>query len=195
MSDNSNPSNPLEGYWTPQQIADEIKRSTVFVIDCLKGQGKIALKGIQFGKGKNWFIKDEEARAFILKVQEEDRNWSPAQLAKAVGKSRDYILDAITGYGGTREPRLRAVKEKQGWVIEAADAEEFIRRDSQRRSLEQFAKAIGKSREFVLNAITGYGGTREPSLSAVREGKLWIIETDPEEFVQREKGTSSTDTE
>jgi biotin operon repressor len=187
--------NPLEGYWTPQQIADEIKRSTVFVIDCLKGKRKIGLKGIQFGKGKNWFIKDADAREFIRKIQAEDQNWSPAQLAKAVGKSRKYILDAITGYGGTREPSLRAAREGSRWIIERADAEAFILRDGQRRSLEQFAKATGKSRKYILDAITGHEGTREPRLKAVREGNRWIIEDDPEEFIQREKGTSSTDTE
>ena len=193
MSDNSNPSNPLEGYWTPQQIADAIKRSNIFVIRCLRSEGKRELKGIQLGKGNSWFIKDVDAREFIRKVQAEDQFWTPAQLAKAIGKSRKYILDAITGYERTREPRLRAVKEKRGWLIKRADAEAFILRDSQRRSLEQFAKATGKSRKYILDAITGHEGTREPRLKAVREGNRWIIEDDPEEFIQREKGTSNTE--
>jgi len=195
MSNNSNPSNPLEGYWTPKQIADTLKRSRTFVTDCLQGKRKIALKGIRVGARQEWFIKDADAREFIHKVQAEDQFWSPAQLAKATGKSRQYIVNVITGYGGTCEPRLKAIRVKQGWLIERADAEAFILQESQRRTLEQFAKATGKSRKYILNAITGHEGSLEPRLKAVREGNRWIIEDDPEEFIRKEKGTNSTDTE
>jgi hypothetical protein len=125
----SGKSDPLEGYWNTNQLMEATKRSRTFVTDCLQGKGKMALKGIRIGTRQEWYVEDAVAREFIRRVEQEDRRKSPAQLAKAVGKSRKYILDAITGYGGTREPRLRAVKEKQGWVIEEADAEEFIRKE------------------------------------------------------------------
>jgi hypothetical protein len=54
--------------------------------------------------------------------------YSPQEIAKAIGKSRRYILDALTGYGNREEPRLKAQKKGARWIISKTEAERFIRK-------------------------------------------------------------------
>jgi hypothetical protein len=113
--------------WTPQEIAGEIGMSRQFIINVILGKtSKYALNATK--KGRTWLISEVEAVAFISKYRNPQKDWyTPNDLAKAIKKSRKYVLDALTGYGGRKEPRLAGEKRGDRWVIGKEEAERFIK--------------------------------------------------------------------
>ena len=117
---------PQLGIWTPQEIADELKMPRQFVLDVIVEKRK-AFKLPATKIGRSWAIVDADAQRFIEQVTNpQNLTYSPNDLAKAIGKSRKYILDQLTGYGGRKEPRLAGVKRGGRWVIAKWEAERFI---------------------------------------------------------------------
>jgi hypothetical protein len=115
------------GVWTPQEIADEIDVSRQWVIDVIVGKTKrYTLPASK--KGRNWLISDNDARRFISEYQNlEQEFYTPLKIAQAIGMTRKYVLDCLTGYGGRVDPRLLGEKRGTRWVIGKAEAERFIR--------------------------------------------------------------------
>jgi hypothetical protein len=117
---------PKLGIWTPQEIADEIGMSRQFVIDIIVGKTKKhSLSATKIGWA--WAITDADARKFIDAFSSPQKeSYSPQDIAAAIGKSRKYVLDALTGYGGRKEPRLAGEKRGERWIVTKEDAERFI---------------------------------------------------------------------
>jgi hypothetical protein len=117
---------PDLGVWTPQEIADEIGMSREFVMSVINGKtAKHSLRAAK--KGRTWLIADTEAMAFIERYRNPQKDWyTPNDIAKAIGKSRPYVLDALTGYGGRKEPRLAGFKRGDRWVIGKEEGDRFI---------------------------------------------------------------------
>jgi hypothetical protein len=117
---------PNLGIWTPQEIADEIGMSRQFVVDIIVGKTKkYSLSATKIGWG--WAISDADARKFIDAYSNPVKeHYTPQDIATAIGKSRKYVLDALTGYGGRKEPRLAGTKRGDRWVVEKEEAERFI---------------------------------------------------------------------
>lgn len=120
---------PHLGFWTPQEIADELNLSSTFVLQIINKE--LPYQQIHATKvSGRWLIEALEAERFISeyrasgKTREKDF-YSPNDLAKAIGKSRKYVLDALTGYGGRKEPRLAGEKRGDRWVIGKEEAERF----------------------------------------------------------------------
>jgi hypothetical protein len=107
----------------------------------------------------------------------ENNVWTPQDLANELGKSRQFVIDVITGK--TKKYQLFAKKMGRSWVISEAEAKAFISRyqnpSKDYYSTLDLAKAIGKSRKYVLDALTGYGGRKEPRLAGEKRGDRWII--------------------
>jgi hypothetical protein len=117
---------PKLGIWTPQEIADEIGMSRQFVVDIIVGKTKkYSLSATKIGWG--WAIADADARKFIDAFSSPQKeSYSPQDIAKAIGKSRKYVLDALTGYGGRKEQRLAGEKRGDRWCISRDEAERFM---------------------------------------------------------------------
>ena len=117
---------PEFGVWTPQEIADEIGMSRQFVVDIIVGKRKkysLPAKKIS----RNWVVAASDVKSFIDQYHNpEKESYSPQDLAKAIGKSRKYVLDALTGYGGRKESRLAGVKRGDRWVIGKEEGDRFI---------------------------------------------------------------------
>lgn len=111
-------------FWTLQQLADELD-VTVQYIHHIR-QGKHALHSLSATKnGGRWFVSEDEARRFI----QEYRNpsyYTPQDIAEAIGKTRSYVQDQLTGYGGRKEPRLAGEKRGDRWVIGKEEGDRFI---------------------------------------------------------------------
>jgi hypothetical protein len=120
---------PDYGIWVPQEIADELGMSRQFVIDVIIGKIK-KYKLNAKKKGRFWIVADADAQQFIQEfrnpVKEEKDFYTPQDIAKAIGKSRKYVLDALTGYGGRTTPRLAGEKRGDRWCISRVEAERFI---------------------------------------------------------------------
>jgi hypothetical protein len=117
---------PDLGVWTPQEIADEIGMSREFVVTAIKGRtARYSLSATK--KGRTWLISDADAKEFIDKFRNPVRQWyTPNDIAKAIGMTRTYVMNCITGYGGRKEPRLAGVKRGDRWCIGKEEAERFI---------------------------------------------------------------------
>ena len=117
---------PKLGIWTPQEIADEIGMSRQFIVDIIVGKTKkYSLSATKIGWG--WAVADMDAREFIDAFSNQQKEtYSPQEIAQAIGKSRKYVLDALTGYGGRKEPRLAGEKRGDRWCIAKGEAERFI---------------------------------------------------------------------
>jgi hypothetical protein len=118
---------PKIGVWTPQEIADSIEMPRQFVLDIIAGKRKkYFLPASKIGR--SWGIADSDAVAFIDRYRNpEEDSYTPNSLAKAIGKSRKYVLDSLTGYGGRKlPPRLKGGKRGDRWVIRKEEAERFI---------------------------------------------------------------------
>lgn len=117
---------PKIGVWTPQEIADSIEMPRQFVLDIIAGKRKRHF--LPASKiGRSWGIADSDAVAFIDRYRNpEEDSYTPNSLAKAIGKSRKYVLDALTGYGGRKERRLVGEKRGDRWVISREEGERFI---------------------------------------------------------------------
>lgn len=115
----------LGTFWTTQEIADTLSKSRQFVVDAINGKsGQHSLKAVKVN-GK-WFVSDKDAQDFIQYHRHKEKYVSPIFIARAIGRSRQFVMDAITGYGGNRSPILKAKKEGERWFISSTDAEEFI---------------------------------------------------------------------
>jgi hypothetical protein len=117
---------PETDLWTLQEIADEIGKPRQFVIDIVLEKNK---KQILHARkiGRSWLVNDSEAKAFIERFRNPQPEWYTINtIAKAIGKSHKYVKDALTGYGGRKEPRLTGTKRGDRWVIEKGEAERFI---------------------------------------------------------------------
>jgi predicted transcriptional regulator len=117
---------PGLGVWTPQEIADEIGMSRQFVINVIDGKTqKHTISATK--RGRTWLISDAEAKAFIERFRNPQPEWYTINtIAKAIGKSHKYVKDALTGYGGRKEPRLAGTKRGDRWVIEREEGDRFI---------------------------------------------------------------------
>jgi hypothetical protein len=122
---------PQIGYWTPKEIADELKVTSRFILQIISG--KVPTFKIDAVKvSGRWLVEDAEARRFMERYStgvplQEKAFYTPNDIAKAIGKSRPYVLDALTGYGGRKLPPLLAgVKQEKRWVVEREEAERFI---------------------------------------------------------------------
>ncbi len=117
---------PELGIWTPQEIADEIGMSRQFIVDIIvEKTKKYRLSATK--RGRTWLISDAEAKAFIERFRNpQPESYTINTVAKAIGKSHKYVKDALTGYGGRKEPRLAGVKRGDRWVIGKEEAERFI---------------------------------------------------------------------
>jgi hypothetical protein len=114
------------GVWTPQEIADEIDVSRQFVIDVITGKTK-RYRLPASKKGRNWLISESDAKQFIREYRNlESEFYTPLQIAQAIGMTRKYVLDQLTGYGGRKELTLKGEKRGDRWVIEREEAERFI---------------------------------------------------------------------
>jgi DNA-binding XRE family transcriptional regulator len=126
--------------------------------------------------------------------------WSPQQLAKAIGYSRQSIVDAINGKG--KYPKhLYAQKVGQLWLIPDRNAEAYIKwsQTGEVEDLEEtekiywsvgeIAEASGMSLTTVDAAITGIQGkySYPATLKAVRLGNKWLVATSDAEQYIREK--------
>ena len=89
---------PYLGFWTPHEIADELDLTANFVLRIINNE--LPYQQIQAAKvSGRWLVEASEAERFIAeyrasgKTKEKDF-YSPADIAKAIGKSRKYVLDA-----------------------------------------------------------------------------------------------------
>lgn len=118
------------GYCTPKEIADELKVTPRFILQIISGEvPSFRLEAVKVSG--RWLVEDSEARRFIERYitgepQSEKIFYTPNDVAKAIGKSRPYVLDALTGYGGRKEPRLAGEKRGDRWVIGKDEGDKFI---------------------------------------------------------------------
>ncbi len=118
---------PQFGVWTPQEIAGELDMSRQFVIDVIVGKTKgYTLNAEKIGR--NWVVSDVDAKAFINEYRNfEKESYSPGEIAKAIGMTRTYIKNCLTGYSGRKDPSLIGEKRGERWTISKTEAERFIR--------------------------------------------------------------------
>jgi biotin operon repressor len=113
-------------FWTPQRIADDLGVSSQYIVQIIQGKSV----GYNLSATKvsgRWLIQPSDAQDFIAKYKREQSGfYSPQDIAKAIGKSRAYVLDALTGYGGRKEPRLVGEKRGDRWVIGKEEGDRFI---------------------------------------------------------------------
>jgi predicted DsbA family dithiol-disulfide isomerase len=111
--------------WTPLEIANEVGKSRQFVIDAITGKTK-QYQLFARKMGRSWIIADDEAKRFINECRNIDETYTPQDIAEAIGMTRKYVLDALTGYGGRKEPRLAGEKRGDRWVISREEGDRFI---------------------------------------------------------------------
>ena len=131
------PESRLGTFWTTQEIADALSKSRQFVVDAINGKsGQYTLKAVKVN-GK-WFVSDRDAQDFIEYHRHREKYVSPIFVARAIGRSRQFVMDAITGYGGNRAPSLKAKKQGERWLISISDAKKFIQNqvENQNENLE-----------------------------------------------------------
>jgi hypothetical protein len=99
--------------------------SVQYVYQIIKGKHPSLTLEVQRIGGR-WLISAPDAQTFIEKFRN-PQDYSPQYIAKAIGKSRKYVLDALTGYGGRGVKRLIGEKRGTRWFIGKEEAERFIR--------------------------------------------------------------------
>ncbi len=118
---------PEPDLWTLQEIADEIGKPRQFVIDIVLEKNK---KYILHARkiGRSWLVNDSDAKSFIERFRDPQSEWYYINtIAKAIGKSHKYVKDALTGYGGRKEPRLAGEKRGDRWFISREEGDRFIK--------------------------------------------------------------------
>jgi hypothetical protein len=111
-------------FWTPAQIAEELKVSHDYILQIISGQYPLLyLDATKLGG--RWLITEDEARRFIREYRSPPY-YTPQDIAEAIGMTRKYVLDALTGYGGRKEPRLAGEKRGDRWVISREEGDRFI---------------------------------------------------------------------
>ena len=109
---------------TLRQIADDLEVTPEYLQLIIAGN--YPLRRLSATKiGGIWLVEESEAQRFISEFKNPE-HYTPQDIATAIGKSRKYVLDALTGYGGRKEPRLAGEKRGARWVIGKEDAERFI---------------------------------------------------------------------
>jgi hypothetical protein len=109
---------------TLREIADDLEVTPEYLQLIIAG--KYPLRSLSATKiGGIWLVEESEAQRFVSEFKN-PQHYTPNDLAKAIGKSRKYVLDALTGYGGRKEPRLAGEKRGDRWVVEKEEAERFI---------------------------------------------------------------------
>lgn len=112
---------------TLRQIADDLEVTPEYLQLIIAGN--YPLRHLSATKiGGIWLVEESEAQRFISEFKNPE-HYTPQDIATAIGKSRKYVLDALTGYGGRKEPRLAGVKRGDRWVIGKEEAERFIGED------------------------------------------------------------------
>jgi hypothetical protein len=111
-------------FWTPKELADELELSVQYVYQIIKGKHPSLTLSVQRIGGR-WLISAPEVQTFIDEYKN-PQHYTPQDIATAIGKSRKYVLDALTGYGGRKEPRLAGFKRGDRWIVMKKDAEQFI---------------------------------------------------------------------
>jgi hypothetical protein len=110
--------------WTTKQIADELNLSVSYILQVI--YGNFPLQSLNAQKvGDRWLVPEKEAERFIVEYRNPS-HYTPQDIAKSIGKSRKYVLDQLTGYGGRKEPTLKGEKRGDRWVIEREEGERFI---------------------------------------------------------------------
>ena len=113
-------------FWTPKQLAGELGVTPQYIVQVIKGKFTDRELPAEQISGR-WLISNEAAKDFIQKFNDPKKTFfTPGEVARTIGKSRAYVRDALTGYGGRREPRLAGVKRGDRWVIAKGEAERFI---------------------------------------------------------------------
>jgi predicted DNA-binding protein YlxM (UPF0122 family) len=120
-------------FWTPKQIADELDLSAQYVYQIIKGRHPSLTLNVQRIGGR-WLVSASDAQRFMHDYRN-PQHYSPQEIATAIKMSRKYVLDALTGYGGRKTPRLAGVKRGERWVIGKEEAEHFIREHVKREGL------------------------------------------------------------
>ncbi len=109
---------------TFQQIADELKVTVQFIHRIR--EGKHPLHSLEAEKiGGRWVVAEDEAVRFLREYRNPSY-YTPQQISEAIGMTRKYVLDCLTGYGGRKEARLVGEKRGDRWCIEKEEAERFI---------------------------------------------------------------------
>jgi AraC-like DNA-binding protein len=110
--------------WTTKKIADELNLSVSYVLQVI--YGNFPFQTLEAQKvGDRWLISEKEALRFIDEYRN-PQHYTPQDIATAIGKSRKYVLDSLTGYGGRRKPRLAGEKRGDRWVISRIEGDRFI---------------------------------------------------------------------
>jgi hypothetical protein len=115
---------PHFDFRTLQQLADELDVTVQYIHRIRKGVHP--LKSLDATKiGGRWVVATDEANRFLREYRAPSY-YTPQDIAEAIGMTRKYVLDALTGYGGRKEPRLAGVKRGDRWVIAKVEAQRFI---------------------------------------------------------------------
>jgi hypothetical protein len=115
---------PEFSFWTPAKIADELGVSHDYILQVIAGKFPLLTLRATKVEGR-WLITDQEANRFITEYRTPPY-YTPQDIAEAIGMTRSYVQNCLTGYGGRKEPTLKGEKRGDRWVIEREEAERFI---------------------------------------------------------------------
>ncbi|MBC7883251.1 MAG: DUF1822 family protein [Anaerolineae bacterium] len=62
----------------------------------------------------------------MSKFVEEEKIWTPKEIAAAIGRSHQYVINAISQEGKNPPPALNAQRSGSHWLISSAEAQRFI---------------------------------------------------------------------
>jgi hypothetical protein len=62
----------------------------------------------------------------VSKFAEEEKYWTPKEIAEAIGRSHQYVINAISQEGKNPPPELAANRYGTHWLIASAEAQRFI---------------------------------------------------------------------
>ena len=110
--------------WTIQEIAQHLQVSSNYILQIIKG--KYPLQTLNATKiGRQWLVNDQDAQEFFEKYQNPDF-LTPQQIADEIQKSRKWVVDQLTGYGGKEAPTLLGEKVGNRWIVPVNEGRAFI---------------------------------------------------------------------
>jgi hypothetical protein len=115
---------PDFSFWTPAKIADALSVSHDYILQVIAGKFPLLTLNATKVEGR-WLITQKEANRFISEYHSPPY-YTPQDIAEAIGMTRSYVQNCLTGYGGRKEPRLAGTKRGDRWVVEKEEAERFI---------------------------------------------------------------------
>ena len=116
----------MDKIWTIQEIAQHLEVSSNHIQQIIKG--KYPLIKLNATKvGRQWLVNDQDAQEFFKKFKTPDY-LTPQQIADELQKSRKWVVNQLTGYGGKREPTLLGEKVGNRWIVPVNEANAFIDR-------------------------------------------------------------------